>query len=238
MNHKKKTINDSEQWKCFKHDFLPNLKLQQVNTENFRYYQGADGIKYPSVTSVLGMKEKPELEAWMKAVGPDQVEKSKKIATHRGSQLHLMCEYYLKNILQDNMDSFNSFDIDGFKRIQPYLNKIDNIMLLESFLYSNKLRVAGAVDNFAYYDTIPSVIDFKTSKHEKHENEISSYFSQASVYAAMIYERYHIQAKQIVILFDNEFDSPKVFIKQLSNLLPYYEDFKECRTKFYKKYGI
>ena len=70
-----------------------------------------------------------------------------------------------------------------FKLLKPYVDQINNIHLLESIMYSNKLTIAGQVDCVAEYNGKLSVIDFKTANKERQESWIDNYFLQCTAYA-------------------------------------------------------
>ena len=93
------------------------------------------------------------------------------------------------------------------------LDRIDDVRLLESSLYSDSLKLAGTVDCVASFDGVPSIIDFKSSSRLKESYEIESYFMQTAIYARMVKERYGIDIKQLVILMSVEDSRPLLFIE-------------------------
>jgi genome maintenance exonuclease 1 len=58
-----------------------------------------------------------------------------------------------------------------FNQLKPELDKINNILALETPLWSKTLGLAGRTDCIAEYDGKLSIIDFKASSKEK-ENQI------------------------------------------------------------------
>ena len=46
---------------------LENIKLKTVNHEGKRYYLGEDNMKYPSVTTVVGLHSKKQIKSAVKA---------------------------------------------------------------------------------------------------------------------------------------------------------------------------
>lgn len=240
----------SQEWKCFEHDLFEQPKLEQINTENYRYYQTTEGKKFPSVTSVLSLNETQELKEWKNKVGEKEAQKISNAATYRGSKLHEMCELYLKNELKNNIDKFSMFDIMGFKRIHKLVNYIDKVHIIEGKLFSHELRCAGTIDAFGFINNNVhdnssdgniygfSTIDFKTSKYKKTESQIENYFMQTAIYSKMLNELYGVMPKYVVIMIDNEFDEPSLFKRKLSDTKYYYQKFLSLRKEFFNVYGF
>ena len=130
-----------------------------------------------------------------------------------------MVEFYLNNesVKFDEDSPLASF---MFKTAKDTLNRIDNIHLLESPLYSDKLRIAGRVDCIAEFDGELAVIDFKTSTKPKKEKWIENYFVQKTASAVMYYELCGLEVNKIVTLIAVEDGTVQVFEK--SNLDTYY----------------
>lgn len=231
-------MNFSTNWKCFKHNKLPPQNLEQINTKKYRYYRTTEGENFPSVTSVISLNEHENLKRWKEAVGIEQQEKEKKLAVNRGTKLHEMCELYLENTLKENVDKFSQYDIMGFKRIQHLVNNIQEVNIIEGKIYSKKLRCSGTVDFFGIIDNCPTTLDFKTSKHKKSEDDIENYFIQTTIYSQMIHELYNILPKRIMLIIDNEFDSPSFFVKDISETKYYYDKFINLRKQFFKLNGF
>ena len=163
-----------------------------------RYYKTPEGNHYTSVTTCTSFFGKHKLDAWRKLVGEAEATRVSKVAAERGTIVHAMCENYLNNTDPYNISDHTTKQL--FNTAKPALNKIDNIKLLESNLYSDRLKLAGSVDCVADYDGILSIIDFKTSKMPKPIDWVENYFAQETIYAAMVYERYHIVVPQIVTI--------------------------------------
>jgi hypothetical protein len=68
---------------------LPVTKGKKV--DGFRFYD-IDGKAYPSVTSVLGIKKKAELQGWREKIGEDVANWEMGRAARRGKATHLLVE--------------------------------------------------------------------------------------------------------------------------------------------------
>ena len=171
-------------------------KLVRVDSAGGRVYQTPSGKAYPSVTSVLGLLGKAEIHEWRKRVGEEEANRVSSRAARRGTAIHSLCEDYLLN----KDINPGPFDLETFRSISPYLNKINNIHCLETQLYSDYLQVAGTVDCIAEYDGELAIIDFKTSKKPKPKDWIEHYFVQCMAYGCMLYELTGISVKKLVII--------------------------------------
>lgn len=199
-------------------------KLDRVEIDGVRYYDTGEG-KYPSVTTITGILSKDSILAWRKRVGEEEANRVSSRASKRGTQIHSLCENYLK--YEEAEPSI--FDAQMFNSLKPILNNIDNIHALESPLYSHKLKVAGTVDCIAEYNGVLSVIDFKTSGRIKQRDDIHGYFMQTSAYSYLFYERTKIAVSQIVIIIGVDNEPPSVFLESVKPWLP---KFIDVRNKF------
>jgi genome maintenance exonuclease 1 len=217
-----------------KHDVeLPTLTRK--TTEGGRRYFTPEGNAYPSITTVLGILSKQGILEWRKKVGEAEANKISQQASVRGTAVHKLAEDYLNNDpnWKEGAMPTNLFSFQDIKKIMD--ERLDNIWMQEVFLYSDRLKTAGQVDCIAEFDGQLSIIDFKTSRKPKKEEWITSYFIQASFYAAAFYERTGIPIKQGVILITVDHHEPQVF---KINTYDYLEHFLNVRKEYKKQKGI
>ncbi len=200
----------------FNHTWLDSIELTQVNSDTGRYYVTPEGNHYPSVTTILGKASEYKLKEWKESIGEDEAKRVSKRAATRGTTLHENAENYLLNH-RIYIEKNRLIDISLFKGFKPILDRINNIKLLESPLYSHSLKMAGTVDCVAEFDGVLSVIDFKTTTKLKDKHDIDNYFIQTSIYSIMVHERYGLNIKNLVVLIANEFGLPQVFIENRKN---------------------
>ena len=177
---------------------LPSLKRETV--DGVRYYSVPDEdelIKLVSITSITSHYNKQIFLDWRKRVGNAKADKITKAATTRGTDMHTLTEYYLKNEELPKVPPISDF---LFKISKGKLNKISKIRTLEGALYSKQLGIAGTVDCIAEYNDELAIIDFKTSKKPKPREWIEHYFVQAMAYGCMLYEMMGISVKKLVII--------------------------------------
>ena len=164
---------------------------------------------YPSITTILSSRNTEALDRWYEKMGKDVANYIASQAGERGTRVHKIIEHYLHNFHEATTEEkkrawehdkrhFVSYRM--FEGMKKYLDRIDNIHLLESPLFSDKYEVAGRVDCIAEYDGVLSVIDFKTSNSLKKEKYNENYYIQGSGYALMFEEMYGKPVEQVVIL--------------------------------------
>ena len=203
----------------FKHsnqEFLDYIDLDCITTEKGRRYITPDGVRYPSVTTVLSVLSQDGIEKWKKRVGEKEANRISSYAAKRGTNVHSIIEKYLDN--EPNFEkSFMPHIISSLVDLKPVLSRIDEIYLQECALYSNHLGLAGRVDCIAKFDGELSVIDFKTSRKPKKKEWIESYFMQCTAYAIMWEERTGIPITKLVVMVAVDDHEPQVFIEHRDN---------------------
>ena len=206
--------------KTFTHAPIPAEQIPEVFTETInkkRFYVTPEGNKYPSITTVLSGRAKEGIMAWRKRVGEDVANNIMRTAAKRGTAVHELCEDYLNN---NELGNQEVLPLAMFTLLKPKLDNINNIVMQEGGLYSDKWGIAGRVDCIADYDGKLTVIDFKTSTKEKKEEWIENYFIQCTAYCEMFEERYGRAIDQIAVLIVCEDGGVQTFVKDKKDYLP------------------
>ena len=209
-------------------------KLDEIPAKTYpdgkRYYTLPDGTKLPSVTTVLGAKPKPGILEWRARVGEEEATRISKVATTRGTNVHMICENYLNN-KKDYMRGVMPDALEYFLSIKPFINKINNVHYQECTLYSKLLGMAGRVDVIAEYNGQLSVIDFKTASRAKKREDITDYFHQTTAYALMYREMIGVPINNLVIIMAVKDSEPLIYeertkdhIRGLSDSIKYYKN--------------
>ena len=211
--------------KIFEHEFYTPFKLERVVIDGKRHYVTPSGGKYKSVTTILDEKlDKSALLEWRKKVGDAEATRISTQAANRGTAIHSIAERYLLNHETYPPGSMPA-NIDTFKKLRPIIDeRIGKLFGLEYYVYSDRLKTAGATDCIAEFDGINSIIDFKTSRKPKKEEWIESYFLQATCYAMMVEERLPLIIPQIAILIAVDHEEPQVFVKSKSDYIKKVEE--------------
>jgi len=219
MNKLNEYFKKNYEVKDFTHIPLPT-KPEQLLTKIIsgkRFYVLPDGKKYPSITTVLSDRNNAGITKWRESVGDDVANTIMRNAAKRGTAVHTLTEDYLNNKELSKQDVLPTA---LFTILKPELDKINNIVMQEESLYSNKWGVAGRVDCIAEFQGKLSVIDFKTSTKDKKEEWVENYFIQTAAYCEMYEEQYGQSIDQIVILIVTEEGATQTFIKNKNDYLP------------------
>ena len=83
--------------KKFNHVPVTLQDIKATNQDGIRLYETPDGNMYPSITTVLSVRNKQGLFEWRKRVGDDVANYIARTAAGRGTAVHHMCEDYLNN---------------------------------------------------------------------------------------------------------------------------------------------
>jgi len=219
LNNLMKLKYPDKEWKTFTHTPLlqqmPEVYTETINKN--RFYVTPEGNKYPSITTVLSGRAKEGINAWRERVGEAAANRIMRAASSRGTAVHELAENYLNNEELKNQEVLPLF---MFTQLKSELDNINNIVMQEGGLYSDKWGIAGRVDCIADYDGKLTVIDFKTSTKEKKEAWIENYFIQCTAYCEMYEERYGQAIDQIAILIVCEDGTVQTFVKDKKDYVP------------------
>ena len=208
---------------------LPTAKGKRKG--KYRFYD-INGTNYPSVTSVLGVKKKVELQQWRDRIGENVANWEMGRAARRGTATHNLIESYLKG---EKLEERSVLPLGLFKLMKPYVDQINNIHCLETVLYTSKYRLAGQVDCIAEYNGKLSVIDFKTANKERKEEWIDNYFLQCTAYGLMYEELFKKEIDQIVVIIGGEDGSIATYIKEKKD---YIKKLETVIEDFYKMFEL
>ena len=205
----------------FKHVPVELTEMDAVTTDEGRKYHTPEGIDLPSITTVLSILSRDSIAKWRKRVGEAVANNIMRTAAKRGTAVHELCENYLNN---EELGNQEVLPLAMFTLLKPELDNINNIVMQEGGLYSDKWGIAGRVDCIAEYDGKITVIDFKTSTKEKKEEWIENYFIQCTAYCEMFEERYGRAIDQIAVLIVCEDGALQTFVKDKKDYLPLLKD--------------
>jgi genome maintenance exonuclease 1 len=177
-------------------DEFEHFPREEIN--GIRHYVTPNG-SYPSVTTVLGaMLDKTALIEWRARVGDEEANRVSRLAATRGTNIHNMCENYVRGEEVDISMPFNTYMFNQVRRVLD--EHVDDIVGCELTLASDELKIAGSCDLIALYDGKLSIIDYKTSSKKKMKEWIESYILQTVLYSYMLWEMTGMMAKQCVII--------------------------------------
>ena len=214
------------------HAPFPDLEVSNVN--GMRFYEAPNGLKYPSITTVLGRQPDKQkgLQEWRKRVGAQQAAIISGKAARRGTAFHWCVEDYLKNQeINGEHKSKNFLAYHMFMEARSHLdNNIDQVVLQEQAMYSDIFKVAGRCDCIGVWNNELAVIDFKTTTTMKKREWLEDYFIQCSAYASMYEEHTGEAIDQIIIFMVAEDGQVEIFKEDTKDYLPMLD---EMMVSFY-----
>lgn len=179
-----------------------NPELKQINFLDKRVYQRAEGVYYPSVTTILQYMPKAKFfESWIKDVGHNADIIMKK-AGDEGTQTHNAIEDLLLGNEVTWMDDFGNARynetvwgmIVKFKQFWDVAKP--ELISTEEFTFSDEHKYAGTADLVVKIDGEVWLIDIKTS-NSLHK----SYDLQLAAYAQSLFEQKGIKIQRTGILW-------------------------------------
>jgi len=210
-------------------------KLTRASVDGKRIYQTPSGKGFPSVTTVLGILGKEEIQKWRDRVGHVEANKISTQAATRGTAVHKLCEDYIDNDPDFSKKHMPS-NVHMFNTMKPILDaSINNVWYQECFLYSNELETAGQVDCIGEWNGELAVIDFKTSRRPKKEEWILNYYMQVSFYAKAFEEMTGHKVNKGVIFIGVDGSEPQVFEFNPDDYVEHFKAVRETYKGMYEK---
>lgn len=217
----------------FVHNPLKLPELTRTTTSTGRVYNTPEGNKYPSITTLLSKTaDKTNLIRWRKRIGEEKANRITTRAASRGTAMHSLCEDYVNNKEPRKTDNFLGDML--FRTMRPALDRIDNVRAQESFLYSNKLKVAGQVDCIADFDGKLTTIDYKSSTKPKKEEWIYDYYLQTAFYSFALYEMTDLVVEQVAILIACETGDLQIFTLNQKEIIQWSGGLQERINEYYE----
>jgi len=229
-----------------------------------RYYNIGEGIKYPSVTTILGaMTDKSGIDKWRKRVGEEKADAISKFSANRGTVMHQLCEYFLGSDKETQRDRLMDAQIkigpfveeNGFTEEETTIgrklffnfynskcfDRINNVVSIEDTLFSPLMGgYAGRVD--IIYENEKGhlvILDFKSSKKPKKEDWIENYKMQIAAYSLAYWEMNKRKPKGGEIWISNEADGfPQVFEMSFDDITKYGKMFLNLVKQFHTKFPL
>lgn len=197
---------------------FPYPELETETHDGGRWYLTPDGA-FPSITTILGFTETPEkkasLKRWQHSLGIEKAAQVSKVATDRGTNVHLLAERFLKGQQVDlpiDGKPVPFADLEAFNALRVELKKITEVWGQEVCLFSKKVELAGRCDCIGVYKGLPVIIDFKTASRVKNHIDIGNYKLQVQMYGMAHNEMFGTDIQHGVILMVSGNGFPQKFM--------------------------
>lgn len=220
---------------------MKNKILQRIDIPEGRAYvliqEGKEPKFFPSVTSVLSLKESNYLQDLETKIGKDELKKISSRAALRGTAMHKFLENYmicmkhkgnsdscllytqrkstdslLFEMEKERVDVGRSLFYNVFH--SGILSNIKRVIFTEKFLYSESVMYAGTTD-FGFIDNDKKIVivDFKSASSERPFDVIEKYKCQAAAYTIAFEEMYKkpVERGEIWIAHPDGLQVEKIF---------------------------
>ena len=158
-------------------------ELKQINFLDRRVYQRAEGVYYPSVTTILQYMPKNKFfETWLKDVGHN-ADLIMRRAGKEGTQVHEAIETLLDGEELHWMDDYGNARYN--EKVWEMINKFvefwqtykPELISTEEFVYSDEYKYAGTADLIVEMDGERWLLDVKTSNnlHRSYNLQLAAY---------------------------------------------------------------
>lgn len=170
---------------------LPRLHAKSVRDNGKQYYIDVKGDRLPSVTTILNatkpQEDRDRLASWRQRVGTDEANRISGTASRRGTQTHKQIQRYLLGEDTPCPDASRPY----WESIEPVLQDIDTVRLIEGSVFHYDLSYSGKVDCVASYKGIPCVCEWKTADKPKGSIErLYEYPLQLTAYLGAVNQYY------------------------------------------------
>lgn len=201
--------------------------IKKAKSRSVRY-KLKDGTPVPSVTTILGVLNKPALLVWANNLGLQGYKMGEYVdeLAQVGTCAHTMVEAMLKGI-EPELADFSKTQIDKAENsILSFLewqksNQLE-VIQTELQLVSEKLKFGGTVDCYCKLNDKFTILDFKTGK-----GIYDDYLFQVSAYKYLAVENGY-PVHQVGMLQIGRTEDEGFSEVYLSNTDDYFELFKSC----------
>jgi len=192
-------------------------------------YRLADGTRVPSVTTILGILNKPALVHWAWKMGCEGLD-YRKVRDEAG-EIGTLAHYMILCDLIDTEPDMSEYSESIIERADVCLSKFKTWtmaheiepILTEKYLISEEYKFGGTLDFYGLIDDVPTLLDFKTSG-----GIYDDYFPQVAAYEQLLLAHEHpVEDVRILRIGRNEDEGFED--RAIVNRAKYWEIFKHCR---------
>ncbi|MGB5960227.1 MAG: PD-(D/E)XK nuclease family protein [Coleofasciculaceae cyanobacterium] len=219
---------------------LPRANAKQIREYGKQYYLDANGNKLPSVSTILNatkpQKDRERLFNWRQRVGTVEASKISGTASRRGTGTHKQIQRYLEGknaVCPEHIMPY-------WQSIEPILQEISNVKLVEATVFNYDLKYAGIVDCVASFRGIPCICEWKTADKPKGSVErLYDYPLQIAAYLNAVnsyYQEYDIKLNHALLVVAIPEQQAEVFWFENEAMQTYSQQWKKRVTKFWNRF--
>lgn len=177
---------------------LPRHHAKQVRQDGQQYYLDSKGIRLPSVTTILNatkpQAQRDALFQWRQRVGQVAANQIAGAASRRGTGTHKQ----IQRFLEGEAFSGSAAILPYWQSIEPVLQDVQNVRLVEGSVFHYDLGYAGRVDAVASFRGVPCLCEWKTADKPKGSVErLYDYPLQMVAYCGAVNQYYREQGVKL-----------------------------------------
>ncbi|MBD1881613.1 PD-(D/E)XK nuclease family protein [Coleofasciculus sp. FACHB-T130] len=222
-------------------NLLPHHRAKTLRESGKQYYVDAKGDRFPSVSTILNatkpQEDREALFNWRNRVGAEEANRISGAASRRGTSTHKHIQRYL---LGENVacpDAAKPY----WDSIEPVLQDIHEVRLVEGSVFHYDLSYAGRVDCVASYKGIPCVCDWKTADKPKGSVErLRDSPLQLAAYMGAVnkfYQEYGIHLRHALLVVAVPEMPAEVFWFEPDNMMIYWQQWERRVGEFWQRRG-
>lgn len=221
---------------------FPYEEMKRESTVEGRKYIAPDGIKLPSVTTILDatkpLEAKKALIEWRRRVGEQKAKEITAEAAGRGTRMHKWLENY---ILNDETGEPGSHPASQQSHrmahtvIKNGLSNCDEFWGTEVALYFPQIY-AGTTDLVGIHAGDEAILDFKQTNKPKKREWIDDYFLQLAAYSECHNEVYGTSINKGVIMMCSAANEYQEFIVEGAEFEKYTTLWWKRVEEYYSKF--
>jgi genome maintenance exonuclease 1 len=220
---------------------LPRYSAKQVRENGKQYYIDLQGAKLPSVTTILNatkpQEDRERLLNWRQRVGVAVANQISGAASRRGTGTHKQIQRYLEGKDSPCPDAILPY----WQSIEPVLQDVGNVRLIEGTVFNYDLGYAGIVDCVASFRGIPCICEWKTADKPKGSIErLYDYPLQIAAYSSAVNHYYRdcdIKLEHALIVVAIPERQAEVFWLEPESMQTFWQQWEKRVAAFWKRQG-
>lgn len=218
---------------------LPRHSVKQVRENGIQYLVDGKGDRLPSVTTILNAT-KPQahreaLAQWRDRVGVAEASRISGAASRRGTGTHKQIQRYLEGERTACKETIRPY----WESIEPVLQEIHNVRLIEGPVFHYDLGYAGTVDCVASYQDIPCICEWKTADRPKQSiDRLYDYPLQVVAYLGAVnhsYQDYAINLAHALLVIAVPDHPAEVFWFEADMLKQLWQQWEQRVAQFWRR---
>lgn len=217
---------------------LPRANAKQRRANGKQYYLDANGNQLPSVSTILNatkpQEDRERLYNWRQRVGATAANQISGTASRRGTGTHKQIQRYLEGKKAVCPEPILPY----WQSIEPILQEISNVKLVEGTVFNYDLKYAGIVDCVASFRNISCICEWKTADKPKGSIErlydyplqIAAYFNAVNSY----YQEYGIKLNHALLVVAIPDLPAEIFWFETEAMATYSQQWQERVAKFWQ----